>query len=77
VTPDTGRGGPATGPAWGPELMSPSAFAEFLRRNLHAAADQVEPGTDGLAPIRARILARAGVPWPQALAISRYWLGPK
>ena len=29
----------------------------------------------GLIPIRARILARAGVPWPQAFAISRYWLG--
>ena len=57
--------------------MSPPVFAEFLRRALHAAADQVEPCTDGLAPIRARILARAGVPWPQALAISRYWLGPK
>jgi hypothetical protein len=57
--------------------MSPVAFAEFLRRALHAAADQVEPCPDGLAPIRARILARAGVPWPQALAISRYWLGPK
>jgi hypothetical protein len=57
--------------------MSPPVFAELLRRALHAAADQVEPCTDGLAPIRARILARAGVPWPQALAISRYWLGPK
>jgi len=32
---------------------------------------------DGLIPIRARILARAGVPWPQAFAISRYWLGPE
>jgi hypothetical protein len=62
---------PGISPARGPE------FAEFLRRALHAAADQVEPCSDGLAPIRARILARAGVPWPQALAISRYWLGPK
>ena len=70
MTAATG-GGPGTGPAWGPD------FAEFLRRALHAAADQVEPCSDGLAPIRARILARAGVPWPQALAISRYWLGPK
>ena len=52
-------------------------FAEFLRRELHAAADQIEPCTDGLIPIRARILARAGVPWPQAFALSRYWLGPK
>lgn len=30
------------------------AFAEFVRRALHAAADQVEPRRDGLAPIRAR-----------------------
>jgi hypothetical protein len=44
---------------------------------LHSAADQVEPCTDGLIPIRARILARAGVPWRQAFAMSRYWLGPK
>jgi hypothetical protein len=69
--PPRNQQSPATGPARGPE------FAEFLRRALHAAADQVEPCADGLAPIRARILARAGVPWPQALAISRYWLGPK
>jgi hypothetical protein len=52
-------------------------FGEFVRLALNAAADQVEPCTDGLIPIRARILARAGVPWPQAFAISRYWLGPK
>ncbi|HWN00745.1 MAG TPA: hypothetical protein VNO54_27150 [Streptosporangiaceae bacterium] len=52
-------------------------FGDFVRLALNAAADQVEPGTDGLIPIRARILARAGVPWPQAFAISRYWLGPK
>ena len=30
-------------------------FAEFLRRALHAAADQVEPSADGLERIRARI----------------------
>ena len=64
-------------PARGPEPVGSLVFAEFLRRALQAATDQVEPCTDGLAPIRARILARAGVPWPQALAISRYWLGPK
>ena len=52
-------------------------FGDFVRLALHAAADQVEPCTDGLIPIRARILARAGVPWPQAFAMSRYWLGPK
>ena len=32
-------------------------FAEFVRRALHAAADQVEPQADGLGPIRARIPA--------------------
>jgi len=52
-------------------------FAEFVRLALHTAADQVEPRPDGLAPIRARILAGAGVPWRQAFAISQYWLGPK
>ena len=55
-------------------------FGDFVRLALHAAADQIEPsvdGPDGLVPIRARILARSGVPWPQAFALSRYWLGPK
>ena len=52
-------------------------FGDFVRLTLNAAVDQIEPCTDGLIPIRARILARAGVPWPQAFAISRYWLGPK
>jgi hypothetical protein len=49
-------------------------FAEHLRRALHAAVDQVEPQPDGLAPIRARILTSAGVPWNQAFAISQYWI---
>jgi hypothetical protein len=46
----------------GPEgaLVHRPRFAEFLRRALHAAADQVEPQEDGLAPIRARILAGSG-----------------
>ena len=52
-------------------------FGDFVRLALTAAADQIEPCTDGLIPIRARILARAGVPWPQAFALSRYWLGRK
>jgi hypothetical protein len=52
-------------------------FGDFVRLALNAATDQIEPCTDGLIPIRARILARAGVPWPQAFALSRYWLGPK
>ena len=43
----------------GPESPPPPGndFAEFVRRALHAAADQVEPRGDGLAPIQARILA--------------------
>src|SRR5690348_11676598 len=36
-------------PPQGPE------FAEFLRRELHAAADQLEPRSDGLERIRARV----------------------
>src|SRR5204862_6789897 len=36
-------------PPHGPE------FAEFLRRELHAAADQLEPRSDGLERIRARV----------------------
>ena len=36
-------------PPQGPE------FAEFLRRELHAAADQLEPRPDGLERIRARV----------------------
>ena len=32
-------------------------FAEFVRRALHAAVDQVEPKADGLESIRARIPA--------------------
>jgi hypothetical protein len=51
-------------------------LAELVRHALHAAAEQIEPGADGLTPIRARILAGSGIPWPQALAISQYWLGP-
>jgi hypothetical protein len=36
-------------------------FADFLRRALHAAADQVEPQADGLEPIRAKIPAGRGL----------------
>src|SRR5690348_17921534 len=39
-------------PPEGPE------FAEFLRRELHAAADQLEPRPDGLERIRARVGSR-------------------
>ncbi len=57
----------------GPESPPPpgNEFAEFVRRALHAAADQVEPrldGLDGLEPIRARILFWWGVPWPEVLS---------
>jgi hypothetical protein len=49
-----------TGP--GPEgIPAPwHHFAEFVRRALHAAADQVEPQADGLEPIRAQIPAGSG-----------------
>ena len=49
-------------PGTGTRTRNPLSFAEFVRLALHAAADQVEPRADGLAPIRARILAAAGVP---------------
>ena len=65
--------GPGGSPARGREPLN---FAEFVRYALQAAADQVEPVADGLTPIRARILAGSGIPWPQALALSQYWLGP-
>ena len=68
---DPGHGSTGGGSARGRD------FGDFVRIALNAAADQIEPCTDGLIPIRARILARAGVPWPQAFAMSRYWLGPK
>ena len=62
----TSGSGPDAGPAgW-------HGFGEYLRRALHAAADQVEPQPDGLAPIRARIGMQAGLPWRQAFAISHY-----
>jgi hypothetical protein len=35
-------------------------FIEFVRRALHAVADQIEPQADGLERIRARIWAGAG-----------------
>src|SRR5579863_8743752 len=34
-------------------------FADFLRRELHSAADQVEPGADGLERIRDKIRSRS------------------
>src|SRR6478752_5491492 len=49
------------GPAPGHKGNSPARgrdFGDFVRLALNAAADQVEPCTDGLIPIRARILAR-------------------
>jgi hypothetical protein len=36
-------------------------FVQFVRRALHAAADQVEPQADGLEPIRAKIPAWSGL----------------
>jgi hypothetical protein len=72
-----GGPGPGTHGGNGGSQARGRDFGDVVRLALHAAADQVEPCTDGLVPIRAQILARAGVPWPQAFAISRYWLGPK
>ena len=91
MTADAGPGPPGAGPGGlgpagpgrGSKGSSPAHgrdFGDFVRIALNAAADQIEPCTDGpegLIPIRARILARAGIPWPQAFALSRYWLGPK
>ena len=37
----------------------PFNFGDIVRLALHAAADQVEPCTDGLVPIRARILEQS------------------
>jgi len=36
-------------------------FAEFVRRALHDAVDDIEPEEDGLEPIRARIPAWSGL----------------
>ncbi len=36
-------------------------FADFVRRALHDAADDIEPSEDGLEPIRARIPAWSGL----------------
>jgi hypothetical protein len=39
----------------GPQGAPGDEFAEFVRRSLHAAADQVEPSADGLDKIRDKI----------------------
>ena len=55
--------GPEGVPAQGRDPLSPLSpfsplnFGEFVRRALHAAVEQIEPGGDGLTPIWARILA--------------------
>jgi hypothetical protein len=36
-------------------------FADFVRRALHDAVDDIEPEDDGLEPIRARIPAWSGL----------------
>jgi hypothetical protein len=35
-------------------------LAELVRHALHTVAEQIEPGGDGLTPIRARIRAESG-----------------
>jgi hypothetical protein len=67
MTPDAGLGPDGAQVGW-------HGFADYLRRALHTAAEQVEPQPDGLVPIRAKILVGAGVPWHQAFAISQYWI---
>ena len=42
-------------------------FADFLRRALHAAVDQIEPQADGLEPIRAKIGADQALRGAKAL----------
>ncbi|MGH3283192.1 MAG: hypothetical protein ACRDPD_00645, partial [Streptosporangiaceae bacterium] len=49
-------------------------FADFLRRELHAAADQVEPGSDGLERIRDKIRSRPAHA-SQPRWILSVWLG--
>ena len=71
----------------GPDGIPPQGheFAEFVRRALHAAVEQVEPRPDGLAPILARTgaadvrdepvldawrLRRASGPWPSGPSLN-------
>src|SRR5712691_3527318 len=53
-------------------------LAEALRQALSAAAEQVEPGTEGLARIRAKTSARTPRPWlvsvaTDAVRMARHW----
>src|ERR1700722_3296780 len=52
---------------------------EALRRALTEAVSQIEPGTDGLERIRARIGARPPRPWllsfaADAVGLARHWV---
>ncbi len=47
-----------TRPGHGPEGAQGTNFTEFVRHALHAAADQLEPGADGLERIREKIRSR-------------------
>jgi hypothetical protein len=53
MTPDAGLGPDGAQASW-------HGFADYLRRTLHAVADQIEPQADGLAPIRARVPGGTG-----------------
>ena len=73
MTPGTGPGPRGRDPV---SPSNPPTFAELVRLALHSAAARIlarigtrpsEPGSTWSA---------AGVPWPQAFALSRYWLGP-
>ena len=48
-------------------------FGDFLRRELHAAADQIEPGADGLERIREKIRTQ-GAHASQARGVMALWL---
>ncbi len=51
MTPDASLGPDGAQVSW-------HGFADYLRRALHAVADQIEPQADGLAAVRARIPGR-------------------
>ena len=63
MTPGHGSGG-----GKGPE------FAEFVRRELHRAADQVGPGADGLERIREKIRSRPAHVTAHESPLAAAWL---
>jgi len=79
MTADAGPGGPGHG-SKGSNPAHGRDFGDFVRIALNAAADQIEPCTDGpegLIPIRARILARAGRPLAAGVRPEQILAGPE